>query len=68
MNNRYRLRVDRPKYEPLAALGLLIGVAAPIVTGSRMPTAGKPTHRRSVAKPQLKTSALIRNATSAGEA
>ena len=32
----------------------------PIMTGRRMPTPGKPTHSTSVAKPQVKRSALIR--------
>src|SRR6266436_578753 len=38
----------------------------PIMTGSRMPTPGKPIHCTSVARPQANRSALIRNATSSG--
>ena len=38
----------------------------PIITGSRMPTPGKPIHCTSVASPQANRSALIRNATSSG--
>ena len=38
----------------------------PIITGSRMPTPGKPMHCTSVASPQANRSALIRKATSSG--
>ena len=38
----------------------------PIMTGSRMPTPGKPRHCTSVARPQANRSALIRKATSSG--
>src|SRR5882757_2153562 len=38
----------------------------PIMTGSRMPTPGKPIHCTKVASPQANRSALIRKATSSG--
>src|SRR3954452_21369231 len=38
----------------------------PIITGSRMPTPGKPRHCTSVASPQANRSALIRKATPSG--
>ena len=38
----------------------------PIITGSRIPTPGKPIHCTSVAMPQANRSALIRKATSSG--
>ena len=38
----------------------------PIITGSRIPTPGKPIHCTNVAMPQANKSALIRKATSSG--
>ena len=50
----------------IASIGPTEAKVTPIITGSRMPTPGKPTHWTSVAMPQANRSALIRNAMSSG--
>ena len=51
----------------MASIGPTDANVTPIITGSRMPTPGKPTVWTSVAMPQANRSALIRIATSCGD-
>ena len=50
----------------IASIGPTEAKVTPIITGSRMPTPGKPMHCTSVAMPQANRSALIRKAISSG--
>ena len=51
----------------MASIGPTAAKVTPIITGSLMPTPGKPTLWIRVAMPQANRSALIRIATSCGE-
>ena len=56
-----------PGVAAMASIGPTEAKVTPIITGSRMPTPGKPRLCTSVAMPQANRSALIRKATSCGD-
>ena len=55
-----------PGARPMASMGPTDAKVTPIITGSRMPTPGRPKLWISVARPPANRSALIRNATWSG--